>query len=307
MCPSVAERASACTRTGHAGLLAGWFAIGAARRVAGGYRGDVLQGFSRHLPVLSTPAASPWPWTTDPLPAPIDAVRPGDTVVCAAGAGDRAMAYVAAGAARVIGVGPPAALALGQLKVAARVALRPVERRQLWGLEPGGRRVWLLHRVVAALPPAARAFWASHERWVRTGLDQAGQLEQIVTPSPRADSAAARWRALRRVWAGSRVVWPGEPPTIARAPAGPLEDPWWCRVVTGGWGDHPPVWLTGDPLDAGCFGWVDATDAEAVASAAASADLVDKTHLPLLATGRWVAQARGADPSPWGGRRDVSP
>lgn len=289
-----------------------------------------LQGFNRHgvAPLLSRPGDPPWAYAT--CPVPVDAavatlpVGEDDVVVCAAGAGDVPLGWLAAGAGRVFALGSPAQLAMVGLKCAASARLRPIERRQIWGLAAAGRRVWLLHELTPDLTPVERSFWRANEGWVREGLDGAGRLERRLRPgwSLGDEGLLARALAWRRIQGAAGLVWPG-----ARAPEGARarwfspnaamgSDPWSTRALRGAWGRAVPPWLRPDTKlgeRVAAVIRVDLADAAAVAAALAQATVVDRTGLPVevRAGVRWVRRSWGtnaaADGSPWGGGLELSP
>ena len=288
----------------------------------------MLQGFNRHAvtPMLQRSGEPPWVATTCPgsVAAAVAAVKVGssDVVICAAGAGDVPLGWLAAGAGAVVAVGTPIELALVALKASALARLRAIERRQLWGLEAAGRRVWLLHEAARGMEAPERAFWRTNEAWVREGLDGAGRLERRIGPrwAPRGPGRVARELAWRRICHGATLVVPGlVPPAGARArwlfPSNPvLSDPWSARVLSGAWGPTPPAWLRpdcrlGDRV--GQLERVDKADLAALAAALARATVIDRTGLGVEIPDRcaWVRRSWGtnaaADGSPWGGGLEV--
>lgn len=289
----------------------------------------MVRGFNRHAVTPMFAASEDPPWATTTCPASVAAavaatrVGPADVVVCAVGAGDAPLGWLAAGAGRVLALGTPAELLLVALKCAALARLRPIERRQLWGLEAAGRRVWLLHEAAVALDAPDQKFWRSHEAWVREGLDRIGRLERRVAPprwAPRRDGSVARYLAWRRICQGSDLVWPGlTPPAGARerwlAPTPTvLADPWSNRLMRGVWGATLPAWLRPDsklPARVADLHRVDLGDPAALAVALKQATIVDRTDLKLdVPTGvRWVRRSWGAnapaDGSPWGGGLEI--
>jgi S-adenosylmethionine-diacylglycerol 3-amino-3-carboxypropyl transferase len=115
----------------------------------------------------------------DVLVAALD-VRPSDTVVSIASAGDNALALLGAGAARVVALDlNPAQLACLELRVAAYRELTHAELLVLVGSRAGGaaERVALYRRCRARLSPAVRAFWDAQSAAVAGGVGGAGKFE----------------------------------------------------------------------------------------------------------------------------------
>lgn len=194
----------------------------------------------------------------------------GGPLLVVGGAGDAAIALLAAGAEAVLAVGADAgAAALIELK-AASAALHPLEARQLVGLDPAGRRVFLYHRVRAALSDAARAWWDAREDVIRAGVADAGDYERSLARFRRLVlPAAVDGDTLRRYFAGDAIVapawlgrrlraalatllptpWPTDPVagvTRSAAAAPPRENGPLQRLLLGGYvGDAAlPSWLT---------------------------------------------------------------
>lgn len=103
----------------------------------------------------------------------------GCRVFVATGAGESALAVLAAGAAEVIGASPdPALRAVAELKYTA-IRMLPVQSfRSLLGLGYFGRRVWFYHYVREALSAESRRYWDGREHLIREGLSLGGHWEQ---------------------------------------------------------------------------------------------------------------------------------
>ena len=113
----------------------------------------------------------------DVLLAALD-VRPTDTVVSIASAGDNALALLGAGAARVVALDlNPAQLACLALRVAAYRELTHAELLELMGSRPSARRPALYRRCRPLLAPATQAFWDAHGGAVAGGIGGAGKFE----------------------------------------------------------------------------------------------------------------------------------
>jgi S-adenosylmethionine-diacylglycerol 3-amino-3-carboxypropyl transferase len=107
------------------------------------------------------------------------AVRPGDTCLSIASAGDNTLALLAAGPARVIALDLSAAqLACLALRVAAYRALTHAELLELVGSTPSARREELYRRCRPLLAPDVRRFWDAHSSAIQAGIGGAGKFER---------------------------------------------------------------------------------------------------------------------------------
>jgi S-adenosylmethionine-diacylglycerol 3-amino-3-carboxypropyl transferase len=106
-------------------------------------------------------------------------VRPGDTCVSIASAGDNALALLARSPARVIALDlSPAQLACLELRVAAYRTLTHGELLELLGSRLSGRRLALYARCRMALEEPARMFWDGRLDAVADGIGAAGRFER---------------------------------------------------------------------------------------------------------------------------------
>ena len=106
-------------------------------------------------------------------------VRPGDTCVSIASAGDNALALLTKSPGRLIAIDlSPAQLACLQLRVAAYRTLSHGELLELMGSRPSARRLALYARCRVALEPVARTFWDSRPGAVAAGIGSAGRFER---------------------------------------------------------------------------------------------------------------------------------
>ncbi len=105
----------------------------------------------------------------------------GKRVFVVAGAGESAFAFLAAGAAEVVGSTPdPALRAVAELKYTA-IRMLPVQSfRSLLGIGYFGRRVWFYHYVREALSSETRRYWDAREQLIREGLLLGGRWEQRI-------------------------------------------------------------------------------------------------------------------------------
>jgi S-adenosylmethionine-diacylglycerol 3-amino-3-carboxypropyl transferase len=114
----------------------------------------------------------------DVLLAALD-VRPGDSCVSIASAGDNALALLTRDPARVIALDvSPAQLASLELRVAAFRTLTHGELLELMGSRASTRRADLYGRCRTALTAPSRAFWDSHPTAVARGIGGAGRFER---------------------------------------------------------------------------------------------------------------------------------
>lgn len=106
-------------------------------------------------------------------------IRPGDTVVSIASAGDNALALLAQGAGRVIAADlNPTQLACVRLRVAAYRTLNHGELLELMGSRPSSRRGELLDRAARTLDPDDQAFWTERKAGVEAhGAAGVGKFE----------------------------------------------------------------------------------------------------------------------------------
>jgi len=110
----------------------------------------------------------------------------GDTVVCIAAGGGRALSLLGAGARRFLAVDRrESQLHVLELEAAALDALAYPAFRLFLGLDPGGGRLELYAALRAGLSPRARRFWDARRDLVAEGVLYAGRLETTL----------ARWTA----------------------------------------------------------------------------------------------------------------
>jgi S-adenosylmethionine-diacylglycerol 3-amino-3-carboxypropyl transferase len=108
-------------------------------------------------------------------------VRPGDTCLSIASAGDNTLALLAAGPARVIAIDcNPAQLACLALRVAAYKTLRYSELLELYGSRPSTRRLGLYERCRPDLDAQTRDFWDARLTVLARGLGHTGRFERYV-------------------------------------------------------------------------------------------------------------------------------
>ncbi len=114
-------------------------------------------------------------------------VRPGQTVLSIASAGDNALALLSKAPARVIALDlSPAQLALLELRVAAYRALEYPRLLHLVGSTPTMpgtcciSRADLYRRCRPALSPDARRFWDAHPAEIDGGIGGAGRFERYL-------------------------------------------------------------------------------------------------------------------------------
>jgi S-adenosylmethionine-diacylglycerol 3-amino-3-carboxypropyl transferase len=116
-------------------------------------------------------------------------VRPGDTCVSIASAGDNTLALLTRAPARVIALDLSAAqLACLELRVAAYRALDHHELLELVGARASAQRAGLYARCRSHLSPAVRTFWDARPGDVAAGIGGAGRFERYL--------ALFRWRVL---------------------------------------------------------------------------------------------------------------
>lgn len=107
------------------------------------------------------------------------AIRPGDTCLSIASAGDNSLAMLACGAGRVVALDlNPAQLACLELRVAGYRELPHPELLELIGSEPSKRRNDLYLRCRSQLGSDTRAFWDTHAAEIETGIGGAGKFER---------------------------------------------------------------------------------------------------------------------------------
>jgi S-adenosylmethionine-diacylglycerol 3-amino-3-carboxypropyl transferase len=107
------------------------------------------------------------------------AVRPGDTVVSIASAGDNSLALLAESPARVLAVDLSAAqLAALALRIAAYRSLDHDALLELLGARPSSRRLVLYAQLRGALDESTRAWWDAHVSDVAMGIGAAGRFER---------------------------------------------------------------------------------------------------------------------------------
>lgn len=150
-------------------------------------------------------------------------IRPGDTVVSIASAGDNAIALLTQDPERVIAADlNPTQLACVRLRAAAYRIMSHAELLELMGSRASGRRIELLDRVARTLDDADQAFWAARKDGIeRHGVGGVGKFEDyfrlfrtrllplvhgrdtvlgllsLRDPAGRADYYERRWNSLR--------------------------------------------------------------------------------------------------------------
>lgn len=106
-------------------------------------------------------------------------VRPGDTCLSIASAGDNALALLTKQPARVIALDlSPAQLACLALRVAAYRTLEHGELLELIGSRASDRRLDLYRRCRAGLDEDPRRFWDANQELVARGIGSAGKFER---------------------------------------------------------------------------------------------------------------------------------
>lgn len=106
-------------------------------------------------------------------------VRPGDTCLSIASAGDNTLALLSRQPGRVIALDLSAAqLACLQLRVAAYRELTHGELLELMGSTPGMRRADLYRRCRSQLTLEARRFWDARSAEIDAGIGSAGKFER---------------------------------------------------------------------------------------------------------------------------------
>lgn len=106
-------------------------------------------------------------------------IRPGDTCLAIASAGDNALAMLSRHPGRVVALDfNPAQLACLELRVAAYRQLSHAELLELIGSTPSHRRVALYRRCAGYLSPSARDFWDNHQPQITFGIGNAGKFER---------------------------------------------------------------------------------------------------------------------------------
>ncbi|HEV2238225.1 MAG TPA: DUF3419 family protein, partial [Ktedonobacterales bacterium] len=116
----------------------------------------------------------------DILLAALD-VRPGDTCLTIASAGDNTLALLTRAPARVIALDLSAAqLACLELRVAAYRALEHHELLELVGSRASTRRLAHYARCRPHLAPATRAFWDARPAAIAAGIGGAGKFERYL-------------------------------------------------------------------------------------------------------------------------------
>lgn len=107
------------------------------------------------------------------------AIRPGDTCLSIASAGDNALALLTADPARVVAVDlNPAQLACVALRVAAYRELSHPELLELIGSRTSTRRRALFDRCRSLLSSEERAFWEARPALIDGGIGGAGKFER---------------------------------------------------------------------------------------------------------------------------------
>lgn len=114
-------------------------------------------------------------------------IRPGDTCLSIASAGDNTLAMLARAPGRVIAVDVSAAqLACLELRVAAFHALEHGPVLELLGSVPSGRRDSLYRRCRPVLSLQARRFWDARPEVIHHGIGSAGRFERYLALFRRA-------------------------------------------------------------------------------------------------------------------------
>jgi S-adenosylmethionine-diacylglycerol 3-amino-3-carboxypropyl transferase len=109
------------------------------------------------------------------------AIRPGDTCLSIASAGDNVLAIAGAGAGRVLAVDlNPAQLACLELRMAAFRTLDHGEFLALAGQTHSHDRGMLYQRCREQLLPATRSFWDANPGFIRRGFAQVGKFERFL-------------------------------------------------------------------------------------------------------------------------------
>jgi S-adenosylmethionine-diacylglycerol 3-amino-3-carboxypropyl transferase len=107
------------------------------------------------------------------------AIKPGDTCLSIASAGDNSLAMLAREAGRVIALDlNPSQLACLELRVAAYHELEHPELLELIGSRPSMRRSDLYRRCRPRLCSETRNFWDAHTAEVEAGIGGAGKFER---------------------------------------------------------------------------------------------------------------------------------
>jgi S-adenosylmethionine-diacylglycerol 3-amino-3-carboxypropyl transferase len=148
-------------------------------------------------------------------------VRPGDTCLSIASAGDNTLALLTRRPERVVALDLSAAqLACLELRVAAYRELEHQELLELIGSRPSSRRPDLYRRCRNQLAPAAQRFWDAQPHEIERGVGGAGKFE--------------RYLALFRRWVLPLVHGPGR---VARLLSGgsPDERETFYRSVWDSW------------------------------------------------------------------------
>ncbi|MCB0175725.1 MAG: DUF3419 family protein [Anaerolineae bacterium] len=106
-------------------------------------------------------------------------IRPGDTCLAIASAGDNALAMLSKHPGRVVALDfNPAQLACLELRVAAYRELSHTELLELIGSIPSQRRIALYRRCARHLSLSAREFWDNHQTQIMEGIGDAGKFER---------------------------------------------------------------------------------------------------------------------------------
>lgn len=106
-------------------------------------------------------------------------IRPGDTCLSIASAGDNALALLTQDPARVVALDlSPAQLACLELRVAAYRELEHEELLVLMGSHPGSDRPALYQRCRSQLSSDVRYFWDTHPTEIEQGIGHAGKFER---------------------------------------------------------------------------------------------------------------------------------
>lgn len=130
---------------------------------------------------------------------------PSQRMLCLTGSGTRPLDMLLSEAREVIAIDlNPVQNQLLRLKIAAFEVLDHAEVLAYLGLVPSDDRLGLHHRVRAALPASARAFWAARLRLVRRGVWYAGRWEKVLRFGALG-VRAIRGRAIEELFAAQTV------------------------------------------------------------------------------------------------------
>ncbi|MCW8962573.1 MAG: BtaA family protein [Gammaproteobacteria bacterium] len=118
-------------------------------------------------------------WEDADILLPALAIRPGDTCMAIASAGDNALAMVAQGARQVIALDMnPAQLACLELRIAAYRELTYTQLLELMGSRNSSHRADYYQRCRPLLSRDVQRFWDSHSNDIARGIGGAGKFER---------------------------------------------------------------------------------------------------------------------------------